>query len=204
MENCLKDLGSCVNLLVEPLDFNFESRVNRFEQFWVLDRNGEHRMTGKERKDGNGIGLNLNEQGKGMTSGLGTGTGKVGCEAGGKGFEGANGHFGNGKGEIVKEQSGFAGLADLLVKQGEVFCREIWPGLSIRNIFFRHCNINETLNTVPDTLPVMTEMDSESIKTFVTEVKKYTARDYLGYDLPDLSFMLASSIQWPPEYLKQI
>jgi hypothetical protein len=95
-------------------------------------------------------------------------------------------------------------IAELLVKQGEVFCREIWPGLSIRNIFFKHCNINETLNTVNDTLPVMTEMDADTAKTFTTETKKMTAKDILGNDVPDLSFMLASNIQWPPEYLNQI
>lgn len=96
------------------------------------------------------------------------------------------------------------GLGDLLIKQGETFCREIWPDLSIRKAFFKHCNINETLNTINETLPVMTEMDTEAMKTFATEVKKSYAKDFLGYDLPDLSFMLASNIQWPPEYLKQI
>ena len=182
-------------MLVEPIDIAFENKYNRFEQFWILDRNGD------PGKVANGVDSNSNE--KGRKEGLGFGTKEN--ELSRKALADANGiHFANGKGEALKEQSGLAGLADLLVKQGEVFCREIWPGLSIRNIFFRHCNINETLNTVSDTLPVMTEMDSDPIKTFAAEVKKYTARDYLGYDIPDLSFMLASSIQWPPEYLKQI
>lgn len=96
------------------------------------------------------------------------------------------------------------GLGDLLIKQGEIFCRDIWPDLSIRKAFFKHCNIIETLNTVNDALPVMTEMDSDALKTFATEIKKSYAKDFLGFDLPDLSFMLASNIQWPPEYLKQI
>ena len=94
-------------------------------------------------------------------------------------------------------------LAELLIKQGEHFCRDIWPGLSIRSIFLKNCNINEAANGGSETLPVMTEMEGENNRPSF-ESKKTLARDFLGYDIPDLSFMLANSIQWPQEYLKQI
>jgi hypothetical protein len=96
-------------------------------------------------------------------------------------------------------------LGDLLIKQGEKFCRNIWPELSIRSIFFKNCNINETVVGTCETLPIMTEMEPENMKlSFVSEIKKTTAKDFLGYEVPDLIFMIANSIQWPSEYLKQI
>lgn len=95
-------------------------------------------------------------------------------------------------------------LADFLVKQGEYFCRDIWPGLSIRNDFLTNCNINEGSNGISETLPMMTETDENSKPLAASESRKPLARDFLGYEVPDLGFMLANSIQWPSEYLKQI
>ncbi|OMJ76339.1 hypothetical protein SteCoe_24325 [Stentor coeruleus] len=94
-------------------------------------------------------------------------------------------------------------LGDLLIKQGEKFCRDFWPSLSIRTIFLKNCNINEIVNGTIETLPVMTEMEPESLKPSII-AKKTTAKDFLGYEIPDLGFMIATSIQWPSEYLKQI
>ena len=52
---------------------------------------------------------------------------------------------------------------------------------------------------------MVTEMDSDNNKSsFAGEIRKFTARDFLGYSLPDLDFMMANSIQWPSEYLKQL
>ena len=91
-----------------------------------------------------------------------------------------------------------------MIKQGEYFCREVWPTLSIRSIFLKNCSINEN-NGITETLAMMTEMDSDNSKmNHNNEYKKSSAKEFLGYEIPDLGFMLASSIQWPSEYLKQI
>lgn len=109
------------------------------------------------------------------------------------------------KKEGQKSQIKTPALGDLLIKQGEKFCRDFWPSLSIRTIFLKSCNINETVNGTVETLPVMTEMEPETMKaSFINEIKKTTAKDFLGYEIPDLGFMIATSIQWPSEYLKQI
>ncbi|OMJ78073.1 hypothetical protein SteCoe_22181 [Stentor coeruleus] len=113
----------------------------------------------------------------------------------------SNGYKKEGKGNQIRTPA----LGDLLIKQGEKFCRDFWPSLSIRTIFLKNCNINEMVNGTIETLPVMTEMEPESLKaSLVNEIKKTTAKDFLGYEIPDLGFMIATSIQWPSEYLKQI
>ena len=96
-------------------------------------------------------------------------------------------------------------IGDLLIKQGEYFCRDLWPGLSIRNTFLKNCNITECNNGVNETFPVMTEAETEVLRTSNSiELKKTLAKEFLGYEIPDLGFMLSNSIQWPSEYLKQI
>ena len=204
-------------------DFVFEERSERFERFWIWSLDYKEKEKEKvdmvkvkdkvKDKDNNGTVLDLGHEGNAIKIGLGfrrIGKDQIGIED----LEKECKRIGNGDvcGKFAdrgmekssKDEGGVAGLADLLVKQGEFFCREIWPGLSIRNKFFNHCNINETSNTLTETLPFMTEMDSEVTKIFTNTVKKYTTNDYLGYNLPDLAFMLTASIQWPSEYLKQI
>ena len=200
-------------LLGETVDveFEFEVKSERLQRLWIADRKD------KVDKDGLGFGFELGAGSDSIDRRVGLEIGLCGFEKDRFGLDdfkqerqkigndGVSGKVADrGKGKSFKEAGGFSCLADLLVKQGEFFCREIWPGLSIRNKFFNHCNINETSNTAPETLPFMTEMESEVTKIFTNVVKKTTTHDYLGYDLPDLSFMLTASIQWPSEYLKQI
>ncbi|CAG9320547.1 unnamed protein product [Blepharisma stoltei] len=108
-------------------------------------------------------------------------------------------------------------LSNLLSSQGQNFCQEIWPDLSIRSTFLKNTRINECHTpespNVHEDITMMTEpQEVDGSMAFLRSsvggsFSEYistplTAKDILGEPLPDLTFMLSSTIKWPDEFVK--